>query len=474
MIFAAFNHGEGLPKTPQPGLLTDNENISKQQERTTIAPRGNHLSKESSSDRKANVNNAEKTNHSRILARLASSPSPLPLAEAETPSVEPEVKAEAEAEAEAWPEAGPDWSIAFEEWGAAWEFHIYVFALIFLGFGIYSAYFIGHGLHAGLNQKYLGFCLNVVMFILGFTRAFVLFTDPYHQGDLIHSTVVMRVMWSLANPCLTSADCLVILALVETAKISLAPPKMQKLSVILKITILHFILVLTSDFVVSEFLEAKAMLLFCQIFFIVWGSVLGVGYCVLGYKLDQMLFSHKEVKTKKDLLYIRLIYASGVNNFILCAMYIYSSAGVFGVYSDVKFVDAWSWWAIQTCFRVSEVLSGILVFKVSAKRKSLKKNANRAATMEYELEGDTLGDDFAQPVTSKPATVTATQEKDRKLSMFSQLYSKKVRQNTATDKTLAPQKEVSEHSMLEDLHEAKLEAVAYHEHAQTHAQEEDV
>lgn len=446
MLLVIASHGKETKTSLSRQNTEGNGNVSP----TTDQQGETNLSKEA--DRQA-----------KLLEKLASSPSPLPIseAEAETPAVEPE------ATAEAWPEPGPDWSKAFGEWGAAWEFHVYVFAVLFLGFAVYAAYFIGHGLYEGLHQKYLGFCLNIVMFILGFTRAFVLFTDPYHQGNIINNVSAMRVLWSLASPCLTSADCLVILALVETAKINLAPPKMQKLNVILTIIILHFILVLTTDFVVSEFVEAKAMLVFCQVFFITWGSILGVGYFVLGYKLDQKLFGHKEVKIKKEVLYIRLIYASGVNNFILSAMFIYASAGVFGVYSDVKFVGAWSWWAMQTCFRVSEVLSGILVFTVSAKRKNLKKKTDQEAKSQYVVEDDAVRDNFDEPSSihqglsdmNKLATVTKT-KKERKLSMFSHLYSKTIPQNQAKDEVLAPQKKDSEHTMLTDLHEAKIEA--YH------------
>ena len=378
----------------------------------------------------------------QVLAIADPSPSPLPISEAENSSVEPE--SEPEGTAEAWPEPGPDWPKAYEEWGPAWEIHVYLFAVIFLGFAIYSAYFIVHGLYAGLDQKYLGFSLNIVMLILGATRAFVLFTDPYLQGTVINNVHAMRVIWSLASPCLTSADCLVILALVETAKISLAPQRMQKFSVIIQIIFLHFALVLISDFVVSEFVEAKAMLVFCQVFFILWGTVLGVGYVALAYKLDHQLFGHKEVKSKKDVLYIRLIYASGVNNFILTVMFIYSSAGVFGVYSDVQFVGAWPWWAMQTCFRVSEVLSGILVFTVSAKRKSLKKQ--REVKYKEAVDRVASSEDVTSLSQQQPV------KKDRKLSMFSYFHTAGVRGTTVDDE------QDSGNSMLTDLHKAKIEA----------------
>ncbi|XP_068682413.1 uncharacterized protein [Montipora foliosa] len=290
-----------------------------------------------------------------------------------TTSLAANSNSEPEPETVSQPEPEPDWSKAFNEWGVAWDIHVYLFAVTFLGFAIYSTFFIGMNLYVGLHQRYLGFCLNIVMFILGFTRAFVLFTDPYMQGTTINNPRALRFMWALGSPCLTSSDCLVILALVETAKISVAPQSMQKFSVILKVILCHFAYVITTEFVVSKFIGAKVLLVVCQGFFIVWGTILGVGYFILAYKLDRKLFGQRELKSKRDVLYIRLIYASGVNNFILSALFLYASVSDFGVYSDSKFVDAWSWWTLESCLRVIEVVASLLIFTVSAKRKSLKK-----------------------------------------------------------------------------------------------------
>ena len=225
---------------------------------------------------------------------------------------------------------------------------------------------------------------------------------------------------------------------------------MQKFGVILKIIVMHFLLVLTTEFVVASFIEAKAMLLFCQIFFIVWGTVLGVGYFVLGYKLDKKLYGHLEVKDKRALLYIRLIYSSGVNNLILSVMFIYSSAGVFGIYSNVKYIDAWSWWAVQTCYRLGEVLSGILVFTVSANRKRIKRGAD------HTLEGDGLEDDSAQPGT-KPFT---PREKYRISSVLHDIASMRFLTMAGDQWT----------TMLEDLQETKHEVAMYYAREQMDAQ----
>ena len=250
---------------------------------------------------------------------------------------------------------------------------MYVFATVFLFIGLYSGYYVVFNLYDGLQGKYLSVCLNAMALLFGMSRAFVLFLDPYHQGDLIHQLLFMRFMWSVGGPCLTAADSLIILALIETAKVTLGPPQLQKLSTISGIIAFHFTFVLATDAVVSTYMEAKAMILFCQLFFSFMGSVLGCGYILLARKLNRRLFAHKQVKDKEDKRYIFLIYASGGANFLIVAIMFYTTVGPFGIYADIKFVDAWHWYALQTMFRASEVLTCVLVFTVSAKRSRIKR-----------------------------------------------------------------------------------------------------
>lgn len=77
-----------------------------------------------------------------------------------------------------------------------------------------------------------------------------------------------------------------------------------------------------------------------------WGIVFGVGYFVVGYKFDKKFYGYLEVKDKRVLFYIWLIYVLGVNNFIFFVMFIYFSVGVFGIYFDVKYIDVWFWWVV--------------------------------------------------------------------------------------------------------------------------------
>ena len=342
---------------------------------------------------------------------------------------------------ENWPEPGPPWEEAYETWKWAWELHVYAYATIFLSIGLYAGFYVIANVYDGLRGKYLSVSLNIMVSFFGCTRAFVMFLDPYHQGGIIRNTTVMRVLWSLGGPCLTASDSLVILALIETAKISIAPPKLQKASTNIIIITIHFTIVITTDCVVADYVEAKAMLLFCQLFFVTWGSVLGTLNFVLGYKLDKQLFSHKNPKEKADKIYIYLIYASGAANYFLCAIIVYSAFGVFGVYSDVKFVDAWPWWALQTLSRFSEILACVLVFTVSAKRTRVK-NAVTQLTEAKSLEIiSPVGSSSTQSMTCterfgncfKRKKVASDRQNGSEISLFTALREMALGQATGDD-----------------------------------------
>lgn len=350
---------------------------------------------------------------------LLSEPETFPSSEGEAESEpEPEMNTSnfsltSETEPENWPEPGPKWQQAFQIWKWGWEIHIYFFAAIYLIMGLYAGYYVFYNIYDGLNKKYLSISLNIMVLVFGLSRAFILFLDPYHQGKLINSKATMRILWSIGGPCLTAADSLVILALVETAQVSLAPNRFQKPTNISAVIISHFLFVLLSDTIVSLYVDAKIMLLFCQIFFVLWGGVLGLGYFLLGYKLDKKLFGHKQFKEKEDYVYIYLIYASGVANIFIVLIMLYSAVSVFGVYSGVTFVDAWHWYGFQTISRLSETISCILVFTVSAKRTRVKK-----AMEEYHIcnsgQQKTLSEDskekfkkaFQSPIKPKRITVS--------------------------------------------------------------------
>ena len=339
----------------------------------------------------------------------------------------PENKATAESEPEpkpeAWPEPGPEWKEAYKLWRNAWPAHTYFFSIIFLLMAFYSGYYIVVNIKDGLGQKYLSISLNVMMCALCTTRSFVLFVDPYHQGTLIADKLILQLMWSIGTPCLLASDSLCILALAESANVTLTQQRFQRLPNILVVIFLHFTLVIATDIVVSSHSSAKVMILYCQVFSIIWGTLLGLWYFTLAHKINHVLFKAAgRRKSRGDRIYLLLIYLSSAANLFTCVLILYSAVGVFGIYSEVEFVDAWPWYTLQSGMRTSEVIAALLVFTVSAKRNRMKNKVHNAIVCQPQETKETSDTSGSVPTVNNlyPAP------RSRRMSMFSAVHQSKI------------------------------------------------
>ncbi|XP_028396058.1 uncharacterized protein LOC114520054 isoform X2 [Dendronephthya gigantea] len=340
------------------------------------------------------------------------------------PSPEGEGKSEPEPQPETWPEPGPEWEKAYKLWKGAWPAHNYIFAIIFLLMAFYSGYYVVFNVKDGLRKKYLSISLNVMMFILSITRSFVLFLDPYHQGTLLKEKLILHMMWSIGTPCLLASDSLCILALAESANVNLTHQRFQRLSNILVVISLHFVLVITTDIVVSAHMSAKVMILYCQVFSIIWGMLLSYWYFTLAHKINNVLFKAAgRRKTRGDRIYLLLIYLSSAANLFACILIIYSAAGVFGIYSEVEFVEAWPWFTLQTGMRTSEVFAAVLVFTVSAKRNRMKNKVHNVIVCGEKQEGRESSDTISTTPTVNNLYPSA---RNRRMSMFSAVHLSKI------------------------------------------------
>ena len=288
----------------------------------------------------------------------------------------------------------------------------------------YSLYYIAVNVKDGLGKKYLSISLNVMMFLLSITRSFVLFLDPYHQGTLIKDKLILQLMWSIGTPCLLASDSLCILALAESANLNLTHQRFQRLPNIVVVICLHFVLVIATDIVVSSHSSAKVMILYCQVFSITWGALLGLWYFTLAHKINHVLFKAAgRKKSRGDRIYLLLIYLSSAANLFTCVLILYSAAGVFGIYSEVEFVEAWPWYSLQTGMRVSEVIAAVLVFTVSAKRNRIKNKVHNVIVCGQTQDSKNLTDTSSATPTVNNLYPVA---RNRRMSMFSAVHQSKI------------------------------------------------
>lgn len=312
---------------------------------------------------------------------------PAPQPEGSTPEGEPEgspegstgepsANTEPTSEPEmSWPEPEPDWSEAFAKWQDAWPLHTYGFAAIFTIIALIPLLELLRMHVDKAKITALKSSLLVTIFIFSSTRAIALFVDPYGSTKRFH-LVITQLLFSLGHPCIISALSLLLLVLIDTTKMNIAPPKFQRVKFIVPVVIFHVALVIVTDFVVVYFLEAKILLLMCQIYFLTLGILLAVGYVRVGWKIRTNIRANVNSKSAVDNNMRRLQYlitACAIASALISALTIYGAAGVFGVYSDVRFVKPWPWWIFQTCNRLLEITICIVVLLMNTKASSKRK-----------------------------------------------------------------------------------------------------
>lgn len=186
-----------------------------------------------------------------------------------------------------WPEPEPRWSEAFNDWGAAWPLHIYIFGLFYTFAFIFATVCILSIIKKFKDGKAkLTMALLVMVLLFNVSRAISLFADPYYAFNNIHF-ILARIIWSVGLPFLTSSFSLVFLVLLDTTKMDIGPPKFQRFSAISIVTGIHITIVVTSDFIVFYNESAKMMLVFCQGIFLSYGLTLAIGYMYVGIKMKQ-------------------------------------------------------------------------------------------------------------------------------------------------------------------------------------------
>ena len=159
---------------------------------------------------------------------------------------EPELGSESELES-AWAESEPDWTSAFSDWGVAWEMHVYVFAFFYLIIFVLALFSLTFFLKNKQCLKQGNLTISLLLMLIIFTslRSFAMFVDPYGTVGIMPGHY-FRAFWSLALPGLTASFSVLLLVLLDTTKMSLGPPRFQKLSTILIFTGGHFGIVIVS------------------------------------------------------------------------------------------------------------------------------------------------------------------------------------------------------------------------------------
>lgn len=192
------------------------------------------------------------------------------------------------AEPESWPEAGPEWDVAKSLWDEAWPFHVYVFSLAYIAITLIAAYIVAtallqRGPRSSMNKTTIA--LNIMVFSFSASRAVFLLIDPYFSENVV-PFVAARLVWSLGIPGFTASFSIMLLILLDTTRLSLAPPRFQNVGTVGIIWLVHLLVVLTTDLLVMYVqADVRPLLVMCQLLFVLYGALVSMGYAYVGVKM---------------------------------------------------------------------------------------------------------------------------------------------------------------------------------------------
>jgi len=293
-----------------------------------------------------------------------------------------------------WPEPVPDWFQAKNVWKWVWPFHVYFFTVLYCLVIIRGFYVLlrqGMTYFCGWSYRFL---MNLLLLGFGTVRVVVLIWNPYGSNPNYTKTelVACIITFGIGTACITSAFSVLLLIVLESTRISLAPSKFQNSAFLLAVFTINVVYVTISDLIVAHFDKAKVMILICQITFALWGILVAMGYALTAARLWRNLKASRQsaqfnpalaAEGKKVTRLVILLYLASICGVALFSTVVYSALGETGVYNESGVVSHWPWIAVQTLLRTCETFMCLLIFLIALKTNTAcTTNNNKVDKME--------------------------------------------------------------------------------------------
>lgn len=303
------------------------------------------------------------------------------------------------------PEPLPDWNEALMAWKSLWEIHFIGFGLLFLGVALFSCICVVKIKHRArgmtLGNYFLAVCLMLMVF--SFSRTLFLMLDPYESHTVLNLPVLLiRILFAIGYPCLTSALSLIHFAFLEVNKLRLVSRRLQNIKFLVTVIATHFVFVLVVYLLITLAPKLARLLILCQTILIVWWFVLALCFLYSGWQVNwqsQLTAKFFKATTTKERTASTLstssldsrvtagqkmhVHAdhneppkgaqkiariSGLAS-LLALLYVaaelYSLFSLYNLYDlEENSVDHWSWWGYQTCNRMLDFLLCLVIVYV--------------------------------------------------------------------------------------------------------------
>lgn len=300
------------------------------------------------------------------------------------------------------PEPLPDWDTALMAWKSLWEIHFIGFGLLFLGVTLFSCICVVKIKHRAkgmtLGNYFLAVCLMLMVF--SFSRTLFLMLDPYESHTVLNLPVLLiRILFAIGYPCLTSALSLIHFAFLEVNKLRLVSRRLQNIKFLVSVIATHFVVVLVVYLLITLAPKLARLLILCQTILIVWWLVLALCFLYSGWQVNwqsQLTAKFFKATTVKERAVSTLSTSSldsrvtaeqnrvqaeqneppkgaqkiaRISGLVSLLALLYVAAELYSLFSlynlydleEERSVDHWSWWGYQTCNRMLDFLLCLVI-----------------------------------------------------------------------------------------------------------------
>ena len=314
--------------------------------------------------------------------------------ETHLPSTEPEPSSEPVPEAvpsghvSSIAEPLPQWDLALRTWQWVWPLHWAGIGSLFVLMALYATWSIII-MSSGKNKRRqpLSLVINILLVILGLTRALFLFINPYESEQCYIlpncPMILTRLLFGLGLPCFTASFSLIHLTFLQLTKLTLYPAKLQSIKVLICVISIHFGLAIITEVIMFTNANWRWLTIVCQGFFILFCLLLSTSFIYSGRKVikyarqnsSRMQRLGGRLSTKRSINngndnsgkefrpnMTKLVKITYFTTFLGFAGVILQLYAIFGVYNMFTARPApprpWSWFAFESLFRIVEVLAG--------------------------------------------------------------------------------------------------------------------
>ncbi|XP_071786193.1 uncharacterized protein [Asterias amurensis] len=282
-----------------------------------------------------------------------------------------------------------EWASTTEYLQSAFDIHVYGYAGVYILTGIVSvirlyrlytfrAGRLMSGFHVKLN-------MHISTLIFSLLRTVMLCLDPYGFKCRV-PPLLIRLLMSMAFPCLAVAFNLLLLLLLETTKLypNLSCIKHQTLTLVGSAGVYSLVLILKDLLLDYDAISAIIFDIFALIIYTIWGVIMMIGYFFVAWKIRSSLRnSGSPVESEALRRFSGLLQACGmVGLFTLMTQILYAICK-YGLPKPFITKNPWVWWCLQSAlFMFESVMSCLLM--VVASRTDNKRHVNVAPCTNWE------------------------------------------------------------------------------------------